>query len=163
MTTSAGHRRSHHLRGLSSSLPGANLVEAGMASLERGEHTAEALLVALAAARLRALGLNVPEAADRIAAPNLALYAAVRDGGGDYFDYNALLGRLSSFADAAECLLRGSTRENAAERAASSKTSGDASGVSRMASPTTWIKYLSPTGRQPARFTGTHPAGAGYR
>ena len=106
MTTATSHRHSGQLNDLSSNLPGADLIESGIASLERGEHTIEALLVALAAARLRALGLNVPQAADGIRAPNLALYAAVRNGGGDHFDYNALLGRLSSFANAAEWLLR---------------------------------------------------------
>ena len=113
MTTATPHRRNRQLKDLSSNLPGAELIEAGMASLERGELTTEALLVALAAARLRALGLNVPQAADDVSAPNLALYAAVRDGGGDHFDYNALLRRLSSFADAAEWLLREPTPENA--------------------------------------------------
>ncbi len=87
-------------------LPGAELIESGIAALRRGEHTTESLLVALAAARLRAIGLDIPSTADRIPHPNLALYAVVRNGGGDHFDYNALLGRLSSFANAAEWLLR---------------------------------------------------------
>ena len=112
MTTTTRHRYNRQLKDLSPNLPGAELVEAGMAALERGEHTTEALLVALAAPRLRALGLNVPQAADGLRTPNLALYAAVRDGGGDHFDYNALLRRLSSFADAAEWLLRESTPKN---------------------------------------------------
>ena len=90
-------------------LPGANLIAKGMASLadqpgKRGEHTVEALLVALAADRLRDLGLKVPPAADRIREPNIALYAAVCEAGGGHFEYNALLGRLTSFADAAEGL-----------------------------------------------------------
>ena len=112
MATTRSHRRSHRLKRLPPHLPGADLVGAGIASLERGEHSVEALLVALAAERLRALGLNVPQAADSISAPNLALYAAVRDGGGDHFDYNALLRRLSSFADAAEWLLREPAPQN---------------------------------------------------
>ena len=49
----------------------------------------ETLLVALAAARLRELGLDIPQAADEIAEPNLALYKAVRHAGGDHFQYNA--------------------------------------------------------------------------
>ena len=112
MTTASSHRYSRLLSDLFSNLPGADLVEAGIVSLERGEHTTEAMLVALAAARLRALGLNIPQAANGIRAPNLALYAAVRNGGGDHFDYNALLERLSSFANAAEWLLRESAKEN---------------------------------------------------
>lgn len=103
MTTSRHHHK----------LPGANLVEAGIAALARGERTIEALLVALAAARLRELGLDIPRAADEIAEPNLALYEAVRHAGGDHFRYNALLGRLSSFADAAEWLQRENVDANA--------------------------------------------------
>ena len=83
-------------------LPGAELVAAGVAALQRGERTTEALLVALAAPRLRDIGLRIPEAADGIAWPNLAPYATVCAGGGGHFEYNALLGRMSSSADAAE-------------------------------------------------------------
>ena len=94
-------------------LPGAELIEGGIAALKRGDRTTEALLVALAAVRLRGIGLDIPAAADDIAEPNLALYGAVREQGGDHFDYNALLGRLSSFADAAEWLLRDKARGHA--------------------------------------------------
>ena len=122
MTTTTSQRRSPSLQGLPPNLPGADLIRSGIASLVHGEHTAEALLVAIATARLRALGLNVPEAADGIRLPNLALYAAVRDGGGGHFEYNALLGRLASFADAAEWLLRETARN--AENGVSSAHAG---------------------------------------
>ena len=83
-------------------LPGADLVAAGIAALRRGERTREALLVAVTPSRLRELGLNIPAPADAIEEPNLALYAAVCDAGGGYSDYNALIQRLVSFAQAAE-------------------------------------------------------------
>ncbi|MCY3816961.1 MAG: hypothetical protein OXG59_11815 [Gammaproteobacteria bacterium] len=105
MTTTLRIRRNRRIEDLPPGLPGAELVGHGIAALERGERTIEALLVSLAAPRLRDIGLDVPRAADHIAEPNLALYAAVRHSGGDHFDYNALLGRLSSFADAAEWML----------------------------------------------------------
>ena len=105
MTTTLRIRRNRQISDLPAGLPGAELVGDGIAALRRGERTVEALLVSLAAARLRDIGLDIPRSADHIAEPNLALYAAVRQDGGDHFDYNALLGRLSSFADAAECML----------------------------------------------------------
>lgn len=113
MTTTSRHRRNRRVHDLPPDLPGADIVEEGIAALERDECTTEGLLVSLAAARLRDIGLKIPEAADHVAEPNLALYAAVRQTGGDHFDYNALLGRLSSFADAAEWLLRKQTRNTA--------------------------------------------------
>lgn len=83
-------------------LPGSDLVAAGIAALESGEQTVEAALVALGAPRLRAIGLDIPTSADAIAEPNLALYSAVCEAGGDHFRYNALLASLLSFSQAAE-------------------------------------------------------------
>ena len=80
-------------------LPGADLVAAGIAALERGEQTQEALLVAVAATRLQEIGLNIPPV--RIKDSNLKLYAAVCKGGGGHSQYNALLRRLTSFVRAA--------------------------------------------------------------
>lgn len=57
-------------------LPGAELVSAGLAALERGEPTVEAVLVAIGAPRLRHAGLEVP-ALPRLREPELALYAAL--------------------------------------------------------------------------------------
>ena len=105
--------RNGRIEDLPPGLPGAELVGDGIAALERGERTLEALLVSLAAPRLRDIGLDIPRAADHIAEPNLALYAAVQQDGGDHFDYNALLGRLSSFADAAEWMLGRQARKTA--------------------------------------------------
>lgn len=116
MTKHARHRVDLLSDDLPVNLPGADLIAAGLAALERGERTKEALLVALGAPRLRDIGLEVPRLADRITEPNLELYARVRQTGGDHFDYNALLGRLSSFADAAEWLLRDMFRHQAGIR-----------------------------------------------
>ena len=82
-----------------SNLLGADLVAAGISTVERNEITTEGLLVAVATTRLRDIGLAIPEAADAIKEPNLALYAAVCEAGGGHSDYNALLQRVVSFAN----------------------------------------------------------------
>ena len=92
-------------RDLPSDLPGADLVVSGIAALEHGERTTEALLVAVAATRLQRIGLDIPKAAAAIENPNLALYAAVCEAGGGHSHYNALLRRLVSFMRAAEQVL----------------------------------------------------------
>lgn len=77
-------------------VPGNELVEAGLADLERGEMTIEALLVAVGAPRLRTLGLPVPETPSQ---PELALYKAVGRLHPDdaHSRYNALIRRLVSY------------------------------------------------------------------
>ena len=81
-------------------VPGHELVEAGLADLERGEWSVEALLVAIGAPRLRAIGLRVPDRPDRPQQPEIALYHAL---GRAYPDddthsrYNALIRRLVSY------------------------------------------------------------------
>lgn len=92
-------------RDVPADLPGADLIAAGVAALERGQHTREALLVAVAATRLEEIGLRIPAAAATIEEPNLALYAAVREGGGGHSQYNALLRRLASFIRTASQVL----------------------------------------------------------
>ena len=84
-------------------LPGAELVSAGLAALERGEFTAEALLVAIGSSRLRDAGLDVP-ALTGVQEPELALYAALckTDGANAHSAYNALIRRLVSFERALE-------------------------------------------------------------
>lgn len=85
-------------------LPGADLVNAGMEDLRRGEFTIEALLVAVGAPRLRATGLPVPKASGWPLNPEHALYEAIgRSGVGDsHTRYNALIRRLVSFERALE-------------------------------------------------------------
>lgn len=84
-----------------SALPGAELVEKGIADLNSGASTVEALLVAPAVLRLRALG--VPVRAD-VADPELALYDALcrEDPESAYSRYNSLRRRLASFVHALE-------------------------------------------------------------
>ncbi len=85
-----------------SDLPGAELVATGLADLGEGRATAQAFLVACAASRLRAIGIEVP--GHDIADPGRELYSALgaQDPVGAYSTYNALRRRLVSFCEAAE-------------------------------------------------------------
>lgn len=87
-------------------LPGGDLVRAGIADLERGVDSVEALLVAIGAPRLRRSGIAVPEA--RISDPEHRLYEklSLSDADSAHSRYNALLRRLVSFERAAECAVR---------------------------------------------------------
>ena len=86
-----------------SDLPGGDLVEAGCADLARGVESAEALLVASFASRLRRVGLPVP--LHTIAEPEHRLYRllAAREPDAAHSRYNALVRRMVSFARAMEC------------------------------------------------------------
>jgi len=85
-----------------SGLPGADLVEKGLADLAAGVESVEALLVSIAAPRLTRLGFGVsspfPDAEHRLY--NLL---AAGDADGAHSRYNALIRRLVSFERAAEC------------------------------------------------------------
>lgn len=84
-------------------LPGEELVAAGLADLARGIDSPNALLVAIAATRLRELGLEVPEASQLPREPELALYRALGTSETDpYYAYNAAKRRLDSFVSALE-------------------------------------------------------------
>ncbi len=84
-------------------LPGADLILPGLDDLQNGKpNTVGALLVAIAATRLAAAGLDVPKA-PLDANPELTLYAHLQDQQEDaYLYYNALLHRLNSFCNAIE-------------------------------------------------------------
>jgi hypothetical protein len=85
-------------------LPGQDLVDRGLADLRAGRtDTAEALLVAIGAPKLRSLGIDVPE--HRIERPEHRLYEllAADDVDAAHGRYNALLRRLVSFERAAAC------------------------------------------------------------
>lgn len=84
-------------------LPGADLVRKGVADLERGEESVEALLVSIGAPRLARLGIVVRSP---LASPEHRLYALLaREEGDDaHSRYNALVRRLVSFERAAECV-----------------------------------------------------------
>jgi hypothetical protein len=83
-------------------LPGAELIAAGLADLGNHAETDESLLVSMAAARLQALGFDVPPP---FVDPELRLYGrlAARHGAAAHSRYNALVRRLVSFQRAAAC------------------------------------------------------------
>ncbi|HYK00928.1 MAG TPA: hypothetical protein VE974_04175 [Thermoanaerobaculia bacterium] len=88
---------------ISDALPGADLIRKGLADLEAGLESVEALLVLVGAPRLRRLGLDV---VDTPYFPEDRLYAELQrvHGDGAHSQYNALIRRLVSFERAAECV-----------------------------------------------------------
>ena len=80
-------------------VPGEELVSEGLRALARGERSIEALLVAVGAPRLQALGVRVPGAGASIPHPELALYHALgrRFPNDTHARYNALVRRLVSY------------------------------------------------------------------
>ena len=87
-------------------LPGADLVEKGLRDLAAGDISIEALLVLIGAPRLRSLGIEIPP--HSVSDPERALYDrfAVEDSDSAHGRYNALIRRLISFEQAAECANR---------------------------------------------------------
>jgi hypothetical protein len=83
-------------------LPGASLVQKGVADLNVGTESVEALLVSIGAPRLRSLGI---ELSAPIAEPEHKLYLllAREKGNAAHSAYNALIRRLVSFERAAAC------------------------------------------------------------
>jgi hypothetical protein len=83
-------------------LPGAELIDAGLADLASRTETDASLLVSMAAPRLRTLGFDVPAP---FADAELRLYRrlAERHGAAAHGQYNALVRRLVSFQRAAAC------------------------------------------------------------
>lgn len=73
-----------------------------MDDLFEGRLTQEAMLVAGAAPRLRALGLEVPTSSVKDPLHRLYHLLAAADPAGAHSRYNALIARLASFARAAE-------------------------------------------------------------
>ena len=82
-------------------LPGADLVETGLADLAAGRETIESLLVSIGAPKLRQLCIPVP--ASTFASPEHRLYERLRseDPRAAHSRYNALVRRLVSFERAA--------------------------------------------------------------
>jgi hypothetical protein len=83
-------------------LPGSELVAEGLADLAAGRDTVPALLVAVAGARLRRLGLPVPIGAP--SEPERRLYRALadEDPASAHARYNSLLRRVDKLARALE-------------------------------------------------------------
>lgn len=83
-------------------LPGATLVERGIADLVAERESAEALLVSIGAPRLRSVGI---ELSSPIPSPEHKLYRLLAREKGDaaHSAYNALIRRLVSFERAAAC------------------------------------------------------------
>lgn len=83
-------------------LPGAELVEKGIADLANGIESVEAFLVSIGAPRLRRIGIEVPAS---LPSPEHGLYEMLARSESDsaHSRYNALLRRLVSFERAAEC------------------------------------------------------------
>lgn len=84
-------------------LPGADLIQRGVADLRAGKETAEALLVSIGATRLRSVGVEMPPP---IESPEHKLYRllARERGNGAHSAYNALIRRLVSFERSAQCV-----------------------------------------------------------
>jgi hypothetical protein len=84
-------------------LPGGDLVAKGVEDLAGSRETVEALLVSIAAPRLRELGVPV---ATPLLDPEHRLYELLAKGDADsaHSRYNALLRRLVSFESAQECV-----------------------------------------------------------
>ncbi|MBA2384976.1 MAG: hypothetical protein H0V68_10005 [Actinobacteria bacterium] len=87
------------------SLPGHELVLAGLDDLARGVESPEALLVSIGAPRLRQAGIDVP---GPLPSPEHRLYAllAADDSDAAHSRYNALVRRLVSFERAADARAR---------------------------------------------------------
>jgi hypothetical protein len=82
-------------------LPGYELVSQGLLDLAEARESEAALLVAMAAPRLRALGFDVPDGGGEV--PSHRLYEVLAGSGrGAHSRYNALVARMVSFARAAE-------------------------------------------------------------
>jgi hypothetical protein len=83
-------------------LPGAHLVQRGLADLDAGRESSEALLVSIGAPRLRSVGI---ELSSPIPSPEHKLYLLLAHEKGDaaHSAYNALIRRLVSFERAAAC------------------------------------------------------------
>lgn len=89
-------------------LPGAEIVLPGIADLEAGRSSINAIAVQCAATRLRGIGLNAPGTVGGVPAAH-QLYQQLSEelGDGAHSRYNAILRRVASFAGAAERARRG--------------------------------------------------------
>lgn len=89
---------------MNNGLPGADLIEAGLADLHAGRESVAALLVAIGSPRLRRLGLNLPDTLPDNPEHRLYNLLAEDDSDSAHSRYNAYLRRLVSYERAAECV-----------------------------------------------------------
>jgi len=88
-------------------LPGWKILERGRADLAQGVLSTDTLLVAIAAGRLRAAGIEVPEPPPGLREPQFDLYRVLGETSDDpYFRYNSLLAELDSTLSALEAFAR---------------------------------------------------------
>lgn len=87
-------------------LPGADLIDAGIADLHAGRETVPALLVAIGAPRLRRIGLELPANLPTVPEHRLYELLARDDQDSAHSRYNALIRKLVSYERAAECVNR---------------------------------------------------------
>jgi len=86
------------------SLPGNDLIAAGMEDLRHDRHTIAALLVAIGAPKLRSLGLEVPEKLPTTPEHRLYDLLSATEPDSAHSRYNALIRRLVSFERALACV-----------------------------------------------------------
>jgi hypothetical protein len=86
------------------SLPGNDLIVAGLEDLRHQRQTIEALLVAIGAPKLRSLGIELPD--NLPTTPEHRLYDLLSETGPDsaHSRYNALIRRLVSYERALACV-----------------------------------------------------------
>lgn len=92
---------------LAEDLPGAELLREGLTDLAAGRESEAALVLLIAAPRLRALGLDIPQHSERAdlsdrESPEHRLYGLLLETSDPHSYYNALLARIASYARAAE-------------------------------------------------------------
>lgn len=90
------------MKNIPTSLPGHELVSQGLRDLAAGRESESALLVTMAAPRLRALGLDVPPRGEQDPSHRLYELLTEREQGDAHSHYNALVAQIVSFARAAE-------------------------------------------------------------
>ena len=87
-----------------SSLPGNDLIVAGIEDLQSNRETIPALLVAIGAPKLRSLGLGLPESLPSDPEHRLYDLLAASEPDSAHSRYNALIRKLVSFERAFSCV-----------------------------------------------------------
>ena len=89
---------------MNNALPGADLIEEGLRDLRENRETIAALLVAIGSPRLRRLGIELPDSLPENPEHRLYEVLAQDDSDSAHSRYNALIRRLVSYEQAAECV-----------------------------------------------------------